>query len=84
MGEDDERAERRSLLERHGAEAGQWSSVGPDPWRALWNESRTAFVVYVETRHVIFLWRTPSSGPSPNGPRCSRPSPTSRGAPGAR
>ena len=63
-GEDDDRAQRRALLERYGAEAGHWSTLGPDPWRALWNESRTAFVAYLETRHVIFLWRTPV-GPEP-------------------
>lgn len=54
-----DRAERRALLGRFGAEAGHWSTLGPDPWRTVWSPARTAYAAYLETERVVFLWRTP-------------------------
>ncbi len=51
--------EIRHVLALHANEAGQFSALGPDPWRVMWNASRTGFVSFLEERHCIVTWRSP-------------------------
>ncbi|MFI5035656.1 MAG: phosphatidylglycerol lysyltransferase domain-containing protein [Acidimicrobiales bacterium] len=51
------------VLARHGAEAGHYSVLGPDPWRVLWNAPRTGFAPFLETRRCVLAWRSPVAAP---------------------
>ncbi|HVB50724.1 MAG TPA: phosphatidylglycerol lysyltransferase domain-containing protein [Acidimicrobiales bacterium] len=42
-----------------GHEAGQYSVLGPDPWRVVWNAERSGFVSFLEGRRALLMWRSP-------------------------
>lgn len=52
-----------AVLARVGHEAGQYHVLGPDPWFVLWSEDRRGFVAFLETRHLVFAWRSPVAPP---------------------
>ncbi len=57
-------AELTSVLRVHGAEAGHYSVLGPDPWKVIWNDDRSGFVAFLEARHCVLSWRSPvAAGP---------------------
>ncbi len=60
----DVESEVRSVLSGHGAEAGHYSVLGPDPWRAIWNRDRSGFVAFLEGRRCVLAWRSPVADPS--------------------
>ncbi|HUX05415.1 MAG TPA: phosphatidylglycerol lysyltransferase domain-containing protein [Acidimicrobiales bacterium] len=51
--------ELAAVLSRHGAEAGHYSVLGPDPWSIIWNADRSGFVMFLEARHCVLSWRSP-------------------------
>ena len=51
--------ELTTVLCRHGAEAGHFAVLGPDPWRVIWNDDRSGFVAFLEARHCLVSWRSP-------------------------
>lgn len=51
--------ELMSVLAVHGHEAGQYSVLGPDPWRVVWNDERSGFISFLEGRRALLLWRSP-------------------------
>ena len=48
-----------SVLNEFGHEAGQYTALGPDPWRVLWNSDRSGFASFLEGRHTLLTWRSP-------------------------
>ncbi len=60
----DQRAEVRAILEDHGALAGSYAVLGPDPWRVLFTDDRSSFVPLLEHGGVVLCWRGPV-GPDP-------------------
>ena len=51
--------EIRAALSLYATEAGQFTVLGPDPWRVVWNDARTGFVSFLEERHCVVSWRSP-------------------------
>lgn len=46
-----------------GHEAGQFHGLSPDPWKVLWNDDRTGFVLFLEQGRCVFVWRSPVVAP---------------------
>jgi phosphatidylglycerol lysyltransferase len=46
-----------------GHEAGQYHALSPDPWKVLWNDDRSGFVLFIEEGRCIFVWRSPVAAP---------------------
>ncbi|MGH9021400.1 MAG: phosphatidylglycerol lysyltransferase domain-containing protein [Acidimicrobiales bacterium] len=55
------RDELLDVLGAHGAEAGAYSVLGPDPWRVVWNARRTGFASFIEADRCVVVWRSPVS-----------------------
>jgi lysylphosphatidylglycerol synthetase-like protein (DUF2156 family) len=51
--------ELAKVLAVHGAEAGHYSFLGPDPWRVLWTEDHAGFIAFLEEGRCILSWRSP-------------------------
>ncbi|CAB4717125.1 MAG: DUF2156 domain-containing protein [Actinobacteria bacterium] len=60
---DDCREEVAIVLATVGHEAGQYHALSPDPWNVLWNDDRSAFVLFIEEGRCIFVWRSPVAAP---------------------
>jgi lysylphosphatidylglycerol synthetase-like protein (DUF2156 family) len=53
------RSEVAAILAEHAHQAGQFSVLGPDPWRVIVNVKRDGFIAFLEARRAIVSWRSP-------------------------
>ena len=60
--------EIRVALAAHGAEAGHYNVLGPDPWFVIWNRDRSAFIAFLQARRCVLTWRSPVAPPEEQGP----------------
>lgn len=59
--------EVEALLALRGREAGNYTILGPDPWRVLFNDARDGLVAFLEHKHVVAAWRSPVCAPGGEG-----------------
>lgn len=48
-----------AALAIYGQEAGQYNVLGPDPWQVIWNDDRSGFINFLESRRCLLTWRSP-------------------------
>lgn len=61
------RGEILEILRRHGAEAGHYTVLGPDPWHVLFSAQRDGFVSFLQDARTILVWRSPVATPGERG-----------------
>ena len=59
-------------LATYADEAGQYNSLGPDPWQVLWNDERSGFIAFLEGRWCLVAWRSPVSSEEGKGDLLAR------------
>lgn len=52
------------VLGSQGVEAGQYTVLGPDPWRVIFSASGEGFINFLEHANVVVSWRSPVASAS--------------------